>query len=407
MTHQHRWGIFALALAFILTGFTVGGHSTDAQAQQPTPQSSPNVVITYPPAVYVVRGSVEVRGTVNLPNLSTYFLEFRSLDPATLQPFDENEPWLPATLPQTGAVIDNVITTWDTLTVADGLYQLRLVANVSRQGPTAFVVQPIRVENDIPPFLQIETPVAEPTSPTIIGQPTATTGGIVIVRPTLAATPTSLASTNPIATANVDANVRSGDDQNKYPVIGALPAGFTADVLGISSSGSGWYYIELGNGRRGFISPSTITITGNISNLQRINPPPPPATATPTPLPFTGDAVADGIGVVPAAPTCNVPFDVQVNITNAGAQAFGSGAVVQVRIQRVSDGAIVATGFGNFPALSQGQNYVAVVPFSLNATSGVQYRALATADINNNIIESNEGNNSFTGNAFTLGGACP
>jgi len=405
---QRRWGVLSLVLTLILTSFAFGGQA-DTQAQQPATNSNPNVTITFPPPVYLLRGEVEVRGTVNLPNLANYFLEFRPLDPGTLQPFNENDPWLPASLPDTGTVLDDVLATWDTLTVEDGLYQLRLTANVSRQGPTHFVVQPLRIENIIPPFLV--TPIAvqpteTPGSIVVIGQPTPTSGGIVIIRPTLAASPTSI-SNEPTVIANLDANVRTGDS-TAYPVVGSLPSGFSARVLGLSDTGSGWYYIELTNGRRGFISPTVVSVSGNLANLPRISPPPPPATPTFTPLPSTGDVVANGIGFLPVEPRCNESMEVQVNVTNAGTVAFATGGVLRVQAQHVASGTITATGFGNFPVLVPGQNYVVVIPLIVNQFGGEDYRILATADVNNNIIESNEGNNNFQSVQFRLRRAsCP
>lgn len=405
---SRRWGVFALVAALLLTGFAVTT-TPDVQAQ-PLP-ANPNVAITWPPPVYTLRGEVDVRGTVNVPNLANYFLEFRPLDPETLQPFDETAVWLPATLPTTGTVIDDVIGTWDTLTVEDGLYQLRLTANVSRQGPTHHIIAPLRVENVLPPFLETDTPVVVQPTPTqgsivIIGHPTPTSGGIIITRPTLAATPTSI-SNNPVVTANLDANVRTGDG-TVYPVVGSLPSGFIAPVLGIADTGSGWFYIELSTGRRGFISPTVVQVSGNLANLPRITPPPLPATPTPTPLPPTGDVVPNGIGFLPAEPRCNEAFEAQVNITNAGTAAFSSGGVVQVQAQHVASGAITATGFGNFPALAPGQNYVVVIPLIVNQNGGTDYRLIAIADVNNNIVETNEGNNTFQSVQFRLRKAgCP
>ncbi len=405
MTHR-KWGIFALTLIMLLTGFAVTTQ-TSVLAQTPIPNSNPNVAISFPPPVYVLRGEVEVRGTVNLPNLANYFLEFRPLDSETMLPFNEEDPWLPASLPETGTILDDVLATWDTLSVEDGLYELRLTANVSRQGPVHFRVAPLRVENILPPFLtpdQVLQPT--PTTGIIIAQPTPTSGGIVIVRPTLAATPTSISS-DPIVTANLDSNVRSGDS-TAYPVIGSLPSGFTAPVLGISNTGSGWYYIELSNGRRGFISPTVVQVSGNLANVQRISPPPPPATPTPTPLPATGDVIANGVGMSPAEPRCNEGFEVQVNITNAGSVQFGAAGTVQVRAQHVASGNITATGFGTFPALAPNANHVVVIPLIVNQFGGEDYRILVTADVNNNIIETNEGNNSFTSTQFRLRkAACP
>ena len=68
-----------------------------------------------------------------------------------MRPFNEGDPWLPASLPETGTILEDVLATWDTLSVEDGLYELRLTANVSRQGPVHFRVAPLRVENILPP----------------------------------------------------------------------------------------------------------------------------------------------------------------------------------------------------------------------------------------------------------------
>jgi uncharacterized protein YgiM (DUF1202 family) len=396
---RRTWGILALALV-LLTAITVSVQPA-VHAQTPAPNTNPNVVISWPPPVYTLRGEIDVRGTVNLPNLANYFLEFRMLDAETFLPPNPDVPWLPASLPTTGTVLDDILATWDTMTVEDGLYELRLTANVSRQGPTHFLVSPLRVENTLPPFLTPDLILEASATPSIIiGQPTPTSGGIVIVRPTLASTPTSI-SNDPVVTANLDSNVRSGDD-TAYPVVGSLPSGFSAPVLGIANTGSGWYYIELNNGRRGFISPTVVSISGNLANVPRIQPPPFPATATPTPLPATGDVIANGVGLVPVEPRCNETFEVQVNVTNAGAVTFGSGGTVQVRLQNVASGSITATGFGNFPALTPGQNHVVVIPLITNQNGGQDHRILVTADVNNNIVETNEGNNTFTSATFRL-----
>lgn len=410
MAQRPRVRVFAV-LTLLLSALALS--VTGPALAQASPAVNPNVVISFPPPVYVVRGQFEVRGTVNLPNLANYFLEFRQLDPETLQPFAEDDPFLPASLPTTGIVIDDVLAIWDTTVLEDGLYQLRLTANVSRQGPTHFVVSPLRVENFPPPFVNIDEPqpTAEPTSSTggpIIIRPgsTPTQGGIVIVRPTLAATPTSI-SNDPIVTANVDANVRSGDS-TAYPVIGSLPAGFQAAILGVSTTGSGWYYIELNNGRRGFISPTIVTVSGNLANLPRIAPPPVPATPTPTPRPATGDIIANGIGTVPTEPRCAETFQVQVNVTNIGSVTPPSGGILQVNAVHVASGQVTGSTQGPFPPIAPGQNFVVVAPLTLTQFGGEDYRLVAIVDVNGQITEENENNNIFSSNVFRLRRAgCP
>jgi len=110
MRLYHRWTGLALAFCLLLTGFALGSNpiTAEAQSESTIPNTNPNVVITFPPPVYAVRGFVEVRGTVNLPNISNYFLEFRSLGDDLL-PANEDEPWLPGSLAQTGVKIDEVL----------------------------------------------------------------------------------------------------------------------------------------------------------------------------------------------------------------------------------------------------------------------------------------------------------
>ena len=68
--------------------------------------------ITFPPPVYVVRDTIEVRGTVSLPTMRNFFVEFRPLivDETDALPSDQR-PWFPATLPQMQPVIDAVLGT--------------------------------------------------------------------------------------------------------------------------------------------------------------------------------------------------------------------------------------------------------------------------------------------------------
>lgn len=406
-----RWASLALTLGVLLVSMVLA-HQPQATSAQSAPNANPNVVISFPPAVYVVRGQVEVRGTVNLPNLSNYFLEVRALDASTLRPASEDEPFAPASLAQTGVKIDDVLLVWDTTVLEDGLYEIRLRANVSRQGATDFVVSPLRVENTPPPFL-VEAIQATPThtitpaggSVIVIGG-TPTAGGVIISRPTLQATPSPTG--DPTVTANTDANVRVGDSTS-YPTVGTpLLAGEQARLLGISASGSGWYYIELSNGRRGFIAPSIVTVAGNVAGLQRIQPPPPPATPTPTRPPSTGDAVANGIGLVPAEPRCNEAFQVQVNVSNVGSATFSGGGTLFIYDEHIASGTRTTTGTGSFPALAPGQNFVVVIPMIVNSFPAEDHRIVAVVDSNNNIAEENEGNNTFLGTAYRLRRAgCP
>jgi chitinase len=110
----------------------------------------------------------------------------------------------------------------------------------------------------------------------------------------------------PYVQAFVNANVRQGDS-TIYPVIGSLLNGSTAPIIGISNTGSGWYYIQLPNGTRGFISPTTVTAFGNTVGVPPVAPPPPPtpipSTATPIPIAATATPTATPFLVVSPTPS--------------------------------------------------------------------------------------------------------
>ncbi len=362
---------------------------------------NPNVVITYPPAVYVVRGLVELRGTANQAGMANYFIEFSSL---ALNPtLNQNSGWIPAVLPNAVPVVNGVLGIWDTRALPDGLYALRLSANVSGSAPIRYIVSPIRVENNPPEFLAMQLTATAESG--VIVRPIATPTGAIIVRPTLAATPTT-ANTNPTVTATVDANVRRGDS-TAYDVVGSLLTGNSALILGRSPNG--WYYIQLDNGRRGFISPSVVTTSGNLANLQIITPPATPTpTFTPTPPP-SGNLLINGHATSPADVICNVPFQIQVNVTNNGTARTSGAAVVTMQDFHIASNTLVATQSNTVPPLDPGQNFVVVFNLTLGpaAFPRADHRVVVVVDSLNQIIEQNETDNTYTFEYRLRGGACP
>jgi hypothetical protein len=127
----------------------------------PAAAQDANVVISWPPPVYDVTGMVDVRGTVNPPDLQAYFLEVGAVGEAVSQ-------WTPVTLPKTAPVIDGVIDQWLTSLVPDGVYQLRLHVQL-RSGQSVFaMVGPIRVANEL------QRPTGETVITPPVAQPVAT-----------------------------------------------------------------------------------------------------------------------------------------------------------------------------------------------------------------------------------------
>ncbi len=390
-------------LIALLVGGALLALAASTLAQQPTSTPipvDPNAHISWPPPVYVLRDTVAIRGTANLPNMTSYFVEFRPLNEDLSVP-DENGVWFPAMVPAPGPVLDDsVLGEWNTRTTFDGLYEIRLTINIAGRTPVFFRVSPIRVENNPPPWAAVASPTPSPTD-TPASRP----------RPTLAPTPTPLDTTARV-TALVDANVRVGDDV-VYERVGVLLSGQTARIIGLSSFGSGWFYIEMDDGRRGWIAPSVARAEGNLSNLPRINPPPPPrppATPTPvaTPVPATtANLMITGFQLSPATPTCNQAFNVFINITNSGSQATLSGGTVLVEDKHTATGVLAATGSGTFPVLQPGANWVVVVPLTTNIFYAEPHTVTAVVDSLSQVPETNEADNLIAASYVLQKGSCP
>lgn len=369
---------------FAVTSPNVQAQSSEGlEIAQESTLVDPNAVISWPLPVYVLRNAVEIRGTANLPGMTNYFIEFRELADDLSQ--IEDGDWIPATLPTTTPVIDGILGIWNTRTTEDGVYELRLTINAAGRPATFFVVSPIRVENEPPDFVVLETPTPQSNVP----QPTNTLG--VITRPTLPPTPTAF-SGRPTITANTDANVRQGDSV-AYPVVGSLLAGQSAELLGISSTGTGWYYILLENGRRGFIAPSLVRVTGDTSDLQRIQPPATPTpTFTPTP-PFTGNLLMDGHRLEEAEPRCNVAFQAFVNVTNAGAQRTSGAVVIRLEDRDIASGTLTTVQEKTVPPLEPRENFVVVFDLRIDQFPAADHRITVTVDALNQVVEENENDN--------------
>lgn len=390
----------------------------NAQGISPNPNTppNPNANISFPPPVYFLRGEMQIYGSANLPGMANYFLEYRPLIIAPSPDVQLPEiPWGPISLPSNVPVLDGLLGIWNTFTVADGLYEIRLSVNVPGQEATYFVVSPVRVENT--PSSYALRNIQLFTLPG--GLDTAVVTSEAPLVPVVTET-VEVTDTTPRATSNTDANVRAGDD-TVYSRVGVLSTGTSAPIVGISSTGSGWYYIELANGTRGFISPTVVTVTGDLSNLQRITPPARPvATATPTTAatrpastqpPSSGADLAGALPALdPANPSCGVSFNVAVNLTNLGSSAIPAGTTFRVEFQDFWAGnyleGYTATITLSSP-INPGGNFVAVSPssFNLNNGGGQQHEMRVIIDSNNNIAESNESNNLVI-KTFTLGGSC-
>ena len=305
-----------------------------------TSSSATTAMISSPLIVSELHGSVQVLGTVNVVGMHSYFLETRALNDDASAPAGDNG-WSPVTLPVSKAVLNGAIGTWDTTLIPDGLYELRLTVTTDNQPPAFYVVSPLRISNAS--FLT-STPIAAP--------------------------PLTGTLTSPRITANLTSNVRSGDGIG-FPVVGYLVRGTSAPILGISSSGSGWYYIQLADGSKGWISPSVGVISGDISNIPTITAPPPVAATSVSGL------LLNGIVLNPAVPVCGSAFKVSVNVNNPGNSTTAAGTV-SVQDVDLTTKTVTTTGTADLPALASGANYVVVVPLTVMTYYNQQHQVQVT-----------------------------
>jgi len=152
-------------------------------------QDAPPVAITSPLAGDVLRGEITITGRMNVPGFLSARLDFAyASNPAgnwfALQAFSQ-------------PVVDFPFAAWDTTSISDGDYILRLRVDLS-DGSFQEVTIPIKIQNDVPfstPTPEItSTPddvsVSIPTPFLLAASPTPTE----VPRPT----PTAL-STNPVS----------------------------------------------------------------------------------------------------------------------------------------------------------------------------------------------------------------
>ncbi len=366
-----------LGLMLLAAILSVSASVSAQSAPTATPPPNPNANITWPPPVYVVRGLFTVYGTANLPNTSGWFLEERLVDAA----IPEDQGWTPVTLVSRTPTQNSVLGVWDTTISDDGIYSLRLNVSLANGTRVYALINPIRIENNPPPFAGIAT--AQPGAlPTLAGLPT------------LIPTPTAF-SNIPQATARINANVRRGDG-TMYEIVGNLPAGTTVQIIGLSALGTNWYLIVLPNGIQGWVAPSVVDVTGNFGTVPRVNPPPPPA---PTAVPVTAtpvssiNLVAGNFRFDPGSPNCAQTFNIYMDVANFGS-SFSPSGTISVNDYRQLDGSFQTSTVGAFPAIAPGQTLnIGPIPLTVSTFYNENHRLLMTVDGSNLIFETNENDN--------------
>ena len=325
------------------------------------------VKISWPPPVTEVWGAGDVIGSASVDGMLFHYLEYLQLNDDMSIP--ANAPWIPATAATSDVVVDGTLATLDTTTVPDGLYALRLVVVTRDMQSYTDMVMPIRVSNErMSAYTErvIEEALAGTGTP---AEPTATpTPAVVTEEPPVNAPPRAFPAPGLYAV-----NVRRCDlvDNNACPIIEALD-GRGAEVLANSANRTGWLLLRLPSGMEGWVSPTVITTTADTSGLPFAAPPPP------LPPPAQANVILNGIAIAGGSATCNVPFQVQVNVANTGTATAAAGTITLQDVN-IRTGDVTATTYGTYPAINPGGNFVVTFPMMISAFYNETHELRATA----------------------------
>lgn len=140
-----RGKFFSCLLVLTISLFT----TIFVQAQE---GQEPILEISSPLPGEVAQGLLQIVGTIEVADLDSFILEFS---------FQQNndQAWF-AINKGNIVIVDGILGEWDTSTIPDGNYKLRLTVNRNTDGPLILVVEGIRVRN----YSQIETNTPIPTN---------------------------------------------------------------------------------------------------------------------------------------------------------------------------------------------------------------------------------------------------
>ena len=359
-------------------------------------QNTQTVELVYPPAVYTIMGEVDLIGTVNGLGLLNYFFEIQPLGD-NLQPLEgESSLWFPITLPSAQAVLNGQLGMWDTTTVEDGVYALRLTVNRLNDLPLTDVSSPLRVDNT-PQTLVLDEDEAV-NAALIALTATAEGSGSAVIVPTRGAsgllpTPTAFEDgqlTGEIVTVS---NLREGDSTS-YNILSGLTPGEEVLVVGKSARGNGWLQVQRADGSLGWVAPSVIRLNGDAFGVPNVLPPASPtplATATPIPTPVpTLSPFADGIitGMsVDREIKQGEAFQLFVTVQNVGGDVYRDNVLFCNVEPMNAEMSQVVTPL----QLNEMRTYTFTV--NLASGAGTTVRIICATDFLQSIVEANDTNN--------------
>jgi len=249
--------------------------------------------------------------------------------------------------------------------------------------------------------------------------PSSTASLTLAAAPTLTFTPTSSIPTqcNALVTANVNANVRSGPD-TAYDVVGALTLGQTAPIVGRNDAYTWWYIAYPGvSGGHAWIA-GTVVASACVPSVVQVVAAPPLPTPTTVPLveapsdeadedngplllePVPGlqfpvkkpDLIVSEFTITPATPVMGQNVHVRIGAYNQGNAASGPYTVVWYGLSSFAS----PSCSWSVDKSNAGGGRILQCDFVFNSWYPINKASVAIVDANNQISESNEGNNQGT-----------
>jgi uncharacterized protein YraI len=220
---------------------------------------------------------------------------------------------------------------------------------------------------------------------------------------TSAPEPTANTSGNPTASFAQGINVRRGPSTAFNPPIGAFASGQTTEILAMNNDGT-WYKVRYGGGE-GWVSAALTTASGDVASLPRESGPPVPTAAPPTAIPPTSppaatpapassaNLVAGIVEITPGQPTCQQTFNIGLDVANLGSQPTSASSTISVNDVRSADGSSQQTTIGGFPVIQPGQTVRIDMPLTVSTWYNEEHTIILIIDPNNEIPESEEGDN--------------
>lgn len=216
-------------------------------------------------------------------------------------------------------------------------------------------------------------------------------------------------------------NVRRGPSTNFVPPVGVIVGESEVPVLAANRDGT-WFKIQFQGGDAWISSAANLVtvISGDPETLTREEGPPIPTLAPPTAT--TAPAIATiAPGTTPGTPPpasggdgsnlvitgfelrqgsrpintifINEPASALIKIKNIGTQPVTTGFFVLLRIVNKTDGGFLLEEAASVTSLAAGEETIVQVPFTDRAGPGLTKSAAAIVDSNNQLPESNEGDN--------------